>query len=82
MRYFVVMQARRATRWLSKRAIPPFSTACIRRIHAAIVSFQVGAMLHCPAMICLQTMKGMFGQIGSVVDIVTFAALLLVFQAQ
>lgn len=39
-------------------------------------------MLHCPAVICLQTMKGMFGQIGSVVDIVTFAALLLVFQAQ
>ena len=45
--------------------IPPFSTGCIRRIHAAIFSFCAGVMRpmpRCPAMVCLQTMIGMFGR--------------------
>jgi hypothetical protein len=45
--------------------IPPFLTGCIRRIHAAIFSFMAGVMPpmpRCPAMVCLQTMRGMFGR--------------------
>ena len=45
--------------------IPPFSTGCIRRIHAAIFSFCAGVMRpmpRCPAMVWLQTMIGMFGR--------------------
>ena len=45
--------------------IPPFLTGCGRRTHAAIFSFMAGVMPpmpRCPAMVCLQTMKGMLGR--------------------
>jgi hypothetical protein len=44
---------------------PPFLTGCGRRTHAAIFSFMAGVMPpmpRCPAMVCLQTMKGMLGR--------------------
>ena len=45
--------------------IPPFLTGCIRRIYAANFSFWAGVMPpmpRCPAMVCLQTMRGMLGR--------------------
>ena len=44
---------------------PPFLTACIRRIYAANFSFWAGVMPpmpRCPATVCLQTVRGMFGR--------------------
>jgi hypothetical protein len=45
--------------------IPPFLAGAGRIIHAAAFSFWAGVtppMPRCLAMVCLQTMKGMFGQ--------------------
>jgi hypothetical protein len=45
--------------------IPPFLTGIDHRIYAAAFSFWAGdipPMPRCPAMFCLQTMKGMFGR--------------------
>ena len=45
--------------------IPPFLAGCIRRTYAAIFSFCAGVippMPRCPAMVCLQTMRGMLGR--------------------
>jgi hypothetical protein len=49
----------------SSGVIPPFLAGCIRRTYAAIFSFCAGVMPrmpHCPTIVCLQTMKGMFGR--------------------
>ncbi len=45
--------------------IPPFLTRCIRRTYAAIFSFWAGVMPpmpRCPATVCKQTVRGMFGR--------------------
>ena len=44
---------------------PPFLTGCSRKTYAAIFSWWAGLMPpmpRCPALICLQTMRGMFGR--------------------
>ena len=45
--------------------IPQFLTGCGRRTYAATFSFWAGVMPpmpRCPAMVCLQTIRGMFGR--------------------
>ena len=58
-------QLRKAVGHVCDLVIPPFLTGCIRRTYATIFSFCAGVMPpmpRCPAMVCLQTMKGMFGR--------------------
>ncbi len=54
-----------AARTRSASVIPPFLVGVGRRIHAAAFSFWAGGIAPAPrrpAMVCLQTMKGMFGR--------------------
>ena len=47
------------------QVIPPFLTGCIGRTYAAIFNFWAGVMppmRRCPAMVGLQTMRGMSGR--------------------
>jgi transposase len=68
-RFFAKITSRRIRRGtyssVDDLVIPPFLTGCGRRTHAAIFSFMAGVMPpmpRCPAMVCLQTMKGMLGR--------------------